>query len=493
MGIIIRQSIKATIINYIGAFIGFLTTMFVITKFLQPEEIGLTKVLLEVGSLFAVFAQLGTSASAMRFFPYFKNGKDNNGFFFYLVTLPLVGCVIFIPLYLFLREPISAFFEKNSSLFVDYYIWVVPLIFFLVYWTVLETYSTLSMRIVIPKFIREIGIRLLLLLLYCFYGFHVIGQSGLVGGFILIYGLAMLAVLWYVSRIAPVSLKHDVSYIDKSLRKTIFRYTSYLIIGALGGTIIAKLDLFMVSAQMGLSYAGIYAIAFYMATVIEIPSRSITAISSPLAAAALKEENLEEANQLYKKVSLHQLIAGSFIFVLIWINIDNIFAIIPNGVIYSQGKWVVFFIGISKLIEVTLSFGGSMITFSKYYRWFLYFTFLITGITIFTNNLFIPVWGMMGAAMATLLTCIISYSLQQWFVLRKIKGNPYSLGTLKQIGVIFLLLGLNCCLPRLMDPWLDGIYRTFIVGVAGVIFIYLLRISDEIRDIIKLCFQRKKN
>lgn len=32
MGVVIRQSIKATVINYIGAFIGFITTMFVVTK-----------------------------------------------------------------------------------------------------------------------------------------------------------------------------------------------------------------------------------------------------------------------------------------------------------------------------------------------------------------------------------------------------------------------------------------------------------------------------
>ena len=83
MGIVIRQSIKATIVNYVGAFLGFVTTVFVMTRFLKPEEIGLTKVIYEVAALVAGFAQLGTSASAMRFFPYFKNPeKNHNGFFF---------------------------------------------------------------------------------------------------------------------------------------------------------------------------------------------------------------------------------------------------------------------------------------------------------------------------------------------------------------------------------------------------------------------------
>ena len=40
MGIIIRQSIKGTIANYIGIAIGFVTTFFVLTKYLSTEEVG---------------------------------------------------------------------------------------------------------------------------------------------------------------------------------------------------------------------------------------------------------------------------------------------------------------------------------------------------------------------------------------------------------------------------------------------------------------------
>ena len=101
MGIIIRQSIKGTLVTYIGAFIGFLTTFFILAKFLSAEEIGLTRVLFEAASLLCGFALFGVSSSAIRFFPYFKSedGK-NNGFFFYLMAFPFIGSIIFIVLYL---------------------------------------------------------------------------------------------------------------------------------------------------------------------------------------------------------------------------------------------------------------------------------------------------------------------------------------------------------------------------------------------------------
>lgn len=485
MGIVIRQSIKATIVNYVGAFIGFLTTMFVVTKFLRPEEIGLTKVIYEVSFLFASLAQLGTSASAMRFFPYFRDPeKNNNGFFFYLLVMPAIGSVVFLSLYYLFRKPITDFFIRNSSLFVDYYNYVGILIVFLVFWMVFETYSNLLMRIVIPKLIREIGVRLLLVTVYLFYAFHYFRLNGLVAGYIAVYGVAMLLTLWYVSRIGTLSVRHDFSFIDKPLRLKILKYTLYLIAGTLGGTIISQLDIFMVSSQLGLSFTGVYTIAFYMAAVIEMPARSISTISAPLAAAALKENDLVKANELYKKVSLHQLIAGSTLFLLIWINIDNIFAIIPNGNVYETGKWVVFFIALSKLVTVTLNFGGTLISFSRYYYWGLYFTFFLVALTIYTNYLLIPLWGMSGAALATFLTCLISYSWQQWIVLRKVKGNPYTRNTFKQIGLIGVLFVVNYFLPRWTDhPWVDGCYRTLVIGILWAVFIYYFRISEEINSL----------
>lgn len=482
MGIIIRQSVKATIINYIGTIIGFITTIFVVTKFLKPEEIGLTKVIYEVAALVAGFAQLGTSASAMRFFPYFKDpNNNNNGFFFYLIVTPCIGFVIFISIFLLLRESITLFFTKNSDLFADYYVWVIPLIVFLLFGSVLDVYSNVMLRIVIPKFIREVGVRILLLVLYLLYAFHYLNLDGLVGGFVLIYGLAMLSSFFYVAHIGGTSLRHDFSFINKPLRIKILKYTLFLIAGALSGNIMGQLDIFMVSSQMGFSFAGIYTIALYMAAMIEMPARSITSISSPLAAAALKDGNFHAANLLYKKVALHQFLAASSIFLFIWINIDNIFAIIPNGSVYSEGKWVVFFIALSKLIAVSFAFGVTLISFSRYYYWGLFFTFFLTLLTIVTNYLLIPIWGMTGAALATLFTCIVSYFLQQWIVLKKVKGNPYSIGFLKQILLILFLFGLNELLPQIdFNLILNILYRSVIIGIIWLVLTYYLKISDEI-------------
>ena len=456
--------------------------MFILTKFLQPEIIGLTRVLYETALMIANLALMGITASALRFYPYFQNSENkDNGFFYYLLSLPTIGLVFCSIFYLLLKDPISAFFSVKSSLFADYYYWVIPLICILVYWITFETYANQKMRIAIPKFIREVLVRLMLIVIYLLYSFKILSLNEFIGCFIFVYGIAMLLALFYINKIGALTLKHDFSFLNKELKAKIAKYTGFLILGALGGGILNQLDLFMVGSQLGFDHAGIYSIAFYMAVIIEIPSRSITPISAPIAAKSLKEDNFNDANNLYKKVALHQLIAGGLIFLLIWINIDNIFKIIPNGQIYVAGKWVVFFIALSRLVYITLNFGATLISFSKYYYWTLPFTVIITIIGIITNLLLIPRLGITGAAIATFITFIISFSVQQWIVVMKIKGNPFSVNLFKFILLLCIAFGLNYLLPVWSGiPILDGFYRTTIIGTFTLVVLYKLNLSDEI-------------
>ena len=184
---------------------------------------------------------------------------------------------------------------------------------------------------------------------------------------------------------------------------------------------------------------------------------------------------------------------GGFVFLLIWINIDNIFALIPNGEVYSKGKWVVFFLALGKLIEVTLSFGNNLISYSRYYYWGLYFTFFITAIAITFNNWLIPILGVTGAGVATTLTCLISYSAQQWLVQVKIKTNPISLKLVKLIGLFILVLGVNSLLPKYHIVIVDGLYRTIIVSLCLSSLIYVLNISEEVNTLVNRFIKKLQN
>lgn len=54
------------------------------------------------------------------------------------------------------------------------------------------------------------------------------------------------------------------------------------------------------------------------------------------------------------------------------------------------------------------------------------------------------------------------------------------------MAVVIVLLGINSLLPVWTEnPYMDGIYRSFIVGMIWLWLTYKLRISEEICSLLK--------
>ena len=118
MGTIAKQSFRGTIVTYIGVAIGFVTTFFVLTRFLAAEDIGLARILIDTATLFVGLAQLGTNSSIIRFYPYFKSGNTDHGFFFYTLVIPFLGFLLFACIYWACSVPLAAYFGEKSPLFL---------------------------------------------------------------------------------------------------------------------------------------------------------------------------------------------------------------------------------------------------------------------------------------------------------------------------------------------------------------------------------------
>lgn len=483
MGVVIRQSLKGTFVNYIGVVLGIFVQFYIVAKYLDPEVIGLSKVVYEVAFLLSTLALFGSGSTGMRFFPYFKDEKTgNHGFLYYYLLFPIAGVITITLLYLGFRGPIESYFEAKSPLFNQHFFYVIPMLIVLAFWVWAENYANINMRIAAPKAVREIGMRLMMLFIYLAYGFGYIGVTGLIVGFIVCYGLCMAFAVIYSLSIGCRTLKHDWSFVTPELRSTVLKYAGFLMVATVSGNIIQQMDTFMLAGVKGLYDAGIYTIVIYMAEVVNMPSRNITPISTPLASQAMKDGNIARAQQLYRQVSVHQMLASSVLLLIVWINLDNIYAIIPNGEKFAEGRWAVLFLGLSKVAYGTLNFGNTLISFSKYYYWTLFITLILAAISIITNLHFIPIWGLSGAAFASLITVLVSYAYQQYIVQTKIKTNPFCKAHLRIILFLVILFAVNVFIPTLSDisPLLDVLVRTSIIAVIAMFLVYALRISPQI-------------
>ena len=499
MGIIARQSIKGTIATYFGVAIGFVTTFFILTKYLTPEEVGLTRVLVDAATLFSSLALLGTQSSTLRFYPYFKDGSQNQqGLYFWTLIIPFIGFLLFLACFFAFKHWIINTFKDNSPLFVNYVYFTLPMAFFMLYMAVFETNATILERVAVPRMIREVFIRASLLVGYLLYGlWHVIDLDGLVIVFCATYGLGALLNLGYLLFSQKISFKPNFSNITPELRRDFLLYTLFLITAALVGSVMPTLSSFFISAKMGLMFTGIYAIANYIATMVEIPVRSLNAIVQPRVAVALRATppDLSTATRLYQQVSLNMLLASTTILILIWINIDLFFDILPKGDQYAAGKWVVLILATSKIITSSFSIGASALGYTRWYYTSLFFTLILMVLSIVLNNYLIPICGIEGGAWATFGSNAIYFILLLLYIKWRVGTHPFSKRQLLVLAVGLLMLGLNYFLsfvagklvpePSLIFSIAEAVVRTGIVAIAGLLMVYYGNVSPDVVRLIK--------
>lgn len=491
MGVIAKQSIRGTIVTYLGIAVGIITTFFVLTRFLTTEEIGLARVLIDAATLFIGLAQLGTNASIIRFYPYFKekDSEEDHGFFFWALVVPFIGFVLFALLYWACRVPLGNWFGDKSPLFVEYYYFVLPLAFFMLYQTICESTCNVLMHIVVPRAVRELIVRVGLLAIYLLYAFRIISIDGLVIGICINYAVAAVINLCYFLSLKKILLRPDWQYLkeNRGLVRKYMVYTGFLILSAITTVLAPTLSSFFVTAKMGLDSTGIFAIATYMAVMVSVPNRSVSAIAAPQLSRAIKEQNSDECSFLIRQVTRNMLLIGGFILLAIWVNIDLIFHILPNGATFATAKNVVLILGVSQLVLATFTICLTALNYSRFFAFSLLLSLVLTISAIMLNNYLVPLYGMEGAALSNLL----SYGLYCILIVATVVPLGHFHVVDRKWWYILLLLiavfGLNALwqyvLPGL-NIWLDSLIRSVILLGGGTWIAYKAKLSPEINALL---------
>ena len=487
MGVIAKQSIRGTIVTYLGIAVGVVTTFFVLTRFLTTEEIGLTRVLIDAAVLFIGLAQLGTNSSIIRFYPYFQDDKNDHGFFFWALVVPFVGFCIFAVIYWACRVPLGAWFGDKSPLFVEYYYFVLPLAFFMLYQTIFETTCNVLMNIVLPRAVRELIIRIGLLIIYLLYAFRWLSMDGLVIAICLNYAVAALINLCYFFSLKHIRLRPDWQFLreNKPLVHRYLLYTGFLFLSAITSVLAPTLSSFFVTAKMGLDSTGVFAIATYMAVLVSIPNRSVAAIASPQMARAIKEQNREECSYLTQQVTRNMLLICGFILLAIWINIDLIFHILPNGSTFAVAKNVVFILGVSQLISATFAICFTALNYSRFYAFSLLLSLILTASALWLNNYLVPLFGIDGAALSNLFSYGLYYLLVLLTVLPLCRIRVVDKRWWLILALLALLFALNWLWQTYLPAksiWFDSIVRSIVFLGLGALIAYKAELSPEINN-----------
>lgn len=479
MGVIQKQAIKNTVYSYLGVVLGFLTAGVLFPHILTADQNGLLKLLVSFAGLFAMFANLGFNNVTTRFFPYFRNKeKKHHGFLFYNVVVSLVGfllCCIFF--YLFKDEFIARNLEK-SKLFTDYLFYLLPLAFFTLYFTVLDVYARAVYSSVVGTFLKEFVQRILIILTIVLYYFEMIGFETMVFLYVASMSLPTIILTLFLIGEKELGMRPNLSHVDRNMARGMISLSMFSVLTGLSSFTISNIDSVILNDKLGIGPTGIYSIMFYFGALIAIPARSIYRISSSVIAEAMKNKDMDTIYKVYHKSCISQLLIGTFLFLMVWCNIDTILRILPPH--FAEGKYVIFFIGLGNIFEMATGVNGLIVANSKYYRYDTLFMIFLIGVAIATNLVLIPIYGITGSAIASAIAMLSFNAIRYLFILVKFKMQPFDKYTVKVL-VVSLGAFFTCYyIPTTGLMLIDGAARCGVIATAFWILIVRMKVSEEI-------------
>ncbi len=481
MGVIQKQSQSGTIYSYIGVILGFITTGYLWPKVFSTDEIGLMRILVSYAVLFSQFASFGVNSISVKLFPYFRtNDGKHHGFLGLTSLISLTGLLISVIIFILLKSWIVDPEKENSQLLASYYYYIVPLIFFTLFFNVFDTYYRVLYKAVVGIVYKEVVQRMLILTVVVLFllewtNFH---QT------VVLYCLALIAptILLMISLIKDgnYSLKPDFGFITKELRNEMIGVGLFGIVASFSGVLALNIDVIMVERLIDLKAAGVYTITFFFASLILIPLRTMGKISSVVIAEAWKKNELKTIDDIYKKSSISLSVIGMLLFLGLWSNIDNIMQLIGDK--YLPGKYVILFLGIANLTEIALGVNAHIILNSKHYRFLSYFLVGYAALLILTNLLFIPLYGIAGAALASLISKVIFGFAKYFFLFRVYRLQPFDWNYLKLVTISVLVYLTSLWLPTASNYLVDIVFRGSFILASFTVLVYLTQVSVDINQ-----------
>ncbi|MFA9188108.1 polysaccharide biosynthesis C-terminal domain-containing protein [Flavobacterium sp. FBOR7N2.3] len=487
MGIVLNQSLKNTIITYIGFAIGGFNTIYLYPVFLGAAYYGLTNYIVSSANVIMPLFAIGMQNTLVKFYSQYKTHEERSRFLSFTVLFPLL---FIIPLCLigFIFFDDIVFFLSKKNLIVKNYIWLVPFIgVSMAYFEIFYAWLRVHMHSVFGNFIKEVALRLasLFLLIAVYYGW--MSVEGFVYATAIVYFLALLVTMFYAFSIQPPSFQLTIP--DNA--KDILVYSFYIILSGSVANLLLDGDKMILNQYMIIDNIAFYSVATYIALVISVPSRAMHQIVYPITARLMHENNHDEMNSLYKKTSINLQVVGGLVMLGIFVNINMLYEIIIAGLkdpaekeLYLSGITVVFMIGLSKYFDLILGNNNAIIFNTKYYRAVLFLGVLLVFLTVVLNMIFIPIYGIIGSAFATLLSITLYSVAKLLFVVKRLHLYPFTKQTLYSIYLTAILFLVFYFWDFPFHPIIAIGLKSILVTIAYVYLNYKFVISLQINEVI---------
>lgn len=499
MGQIRKQAIFSTVVIYIGFLIGFVNTWFFIRSgnhAFTPDQYGLTRLFFDVGQLMYGLAALGAIPVVYKFFPYYRSHLDKKQNDLYALTLVvvLVGFLLVVAGGIIFEPLIVRKYSGRSALFVDYYHWNFLFGLGILLFSLFEAYSWTYQKTITTNFLRETGLRFLTLVLILLFVSKLISFDSFIKLFSFQFLILAAALFIYLKSKTDLHFTFRPSIVTAKFKKKIIALAGYVFGGSLIIILSQVSDTIIISSvsERGLHDAGVYNLSTYIANLIQVPQRSIVAITIPVLSQAWKNKDMNEISRIYSRTSINLLLAGLFIFVGIWLNISDAFKVLNIQGEYQTGIAVIFILGITKIIDAGTGVNGQVIATSTQWR-FDFITGVLLILLILPLNYFLVIhYGIIGSAYANLISFSI-YNFIRWvFLWKRYNLQPFNSKTLLSILLAAASYYISYFLFKGTGGWTGIILRSSLFTILFVTGVFTMKLTPDAMQLLHVVKSRFK-
>lgn len=482
MGVIQKQSVRSSIFIMIGFALGGLNLVVLAPKILTPEQIGLTRIITDVALTLAMFCTLGSIPVINKFFPFYKAhlSPKKNDLPFITLMVCLAGFLITCTAGYALQDVIVRKYSARSPMFVEYSYLTYPLCLVMLLYVWLECFSWSFRKTVVSNALKELLPRAVFTIALTFVAFQLITFDTFLWAMSLAYLPAIIILFIILRQTKQFKFTPTISTVTQRFKGKMINFGLF-IYGAQFLNLLSKTsDSFIITAKAenGLVDTAIFTIAGYMATLMEIPQRSMTAITIPILAESWRTKDIANIQHIYRRSVSNLLVIGLGMFGLLWLNSSNIATFMGED--YAGMEIVILYLGLAKLIDLGTGANGQIIGTSNFWRVDFTTNVIYTILAIPLNYFLISKFGLLGAAYAALLSQLLYNLMRFCFLYYKFNLQPYTLKHLLAVTITAGAVLVIYFIPKQPSFVWDAFIRTSAFLLIFLPVMYASKISPEL-------------
>lgn len=489
MGSIRKQTIISSVLIYIGFLIGFVNQYFYTRNgSFTPEEFGLTRIFFDFAQNMTAFGAMGVIPVIYKFYPYYK---DNLAF----RKIDLMSWAMVASLIGFLVVLISSFtlqpffidkYELKSPLIVQYYFWMFPFAIGLLFFSVIEGFCWALQLSIASNFLKETVLRILTSILIGLFYCKIISFQTFIQLFAFQYLAIFLFLLIYLIKTGKLPLAFRISRVTRKFWKKMLSMQALLYGGTIIASVAATIDSFIIAKFQGLTAVGIFVFAQFGANVLQVPQRSIQAVSSSFLSRAWKDKNYTEINRIYSRSCINLLLMALFLFGNIWLNVREGITVLNIQTDYLDGMTVLFVLSMVRIIDAGTGLNAMVINTSTFWRFDFISGIVLIGLRLPLTYYLIKHYGILGSAIAELIAYGIYNFIRYEFLRRKFHMQPFNLKTVYAILLSITAYVICYFSFNHLNGWISIILNGIVFSCIMIGGVYYFKLTPDAVQLIEV-------